>query len=237
MPRIKTSCPLRRTSLLTHTTSGRSPRPSVARRSAVGRSGRNRSTSAPGYSTETGTSLGTAVRTVRAMNAEHITGTRDAREVARRISACVPGAIESQYSKPCAAARYGRPPAASRGPRSASGYVAPNSTTSAARSAAARSTRLATSGVGHRKSSGWRNIAEGGLEVVGRRVRPKRGRTPRSFPPAAGGRVPRACAGSRRPSAGNRSSRAGSSGCPPRRTSSQRQPRGCSACPLVGVAD
>ena len=89
--------------------------------SAVSRSGRNRCTSAPGYSTETGTERGTAVRTVRAMNAEHITGTRAAREVAWRSNACAPGAIDNQYSKPCAALRYGRPRAASRGPSSASG--------------------------------------------------------------------------------------------------------------------
>jgi hypothetical protein len=38
------------------------------------------------------------------MKAEHITATRDAREVACRIAACVPGAIDNQYSKPCAAA-------------------------------------------------------------------------------------------------------------------------------------
>ena len=50
--------------------------------SSVARSGRNRVTSAPGYSTETGTERGTAVRTVRAMNAEHNTGTRVARDVA-----------------------------------------------------------------------------------------------------------------------------------------------------------
>jgi hypothetical protein len=40
--------------------------------------------SAPGYITETGTRSGTAVRTTRAMNALHITGTRAALEVARR---------------------------------------------------------------------------------------------------------------------------------------------------------
>ena len=48
----------------------------------MGRSGRKTSTSAPGYSTETGTRLGTAVRTVRAMNSLHITGTREAFDVA-----------------------------------------------------------------------------------------------------------------------------------------------------------
>ena len=77
--------------------------------------------SAPGYSTETGTRVGTAVRTVRAMNALHITGTREAFEVAYRIRLCAPGITESQYSKPCAAARYGIPRAASRGPIIASG--------------------------------------------------------------------------------------------------------------------
>jgi hypothetical protein len=55
------------------------------------------------------------------MNALHITGTRAAREVASRTSAWVPGAIESQYSNPCAAARYGVPFIASERPRSASG--------------------------------------------------------------------------------------------------------------------
>ena len=55
------------------------------------------------------------------MNLLHITGTRDARDVARRTSAWVPGAIESQYSKPCAAARYGVPASANDGPRRASG--------------------------------------------------------------------------------------------------------------------
>ena len=89
--------------------------------SPVSRSGRNRSTSAPGKSTETGTSGRTAVRTVRAMKAEHITATRAAREVARRINACVPGAIESQYSNPCADVMYGKPCAASRGPSSPRG--------------------------------------------------------------------------------------------------------------------
>ena len=55
------------------------------------------------------------------MNLLHITGTRAARDVARRTSAWVPGAIESQYSNPCAAARYGVPASASEGPRRASG--------------------------------------------------------------------------------------------------------------------
>ena len=81
IPRISTSWPLRATSRLTHTTSGRSPIPSRSRRSAVGRSGRNACRSAPGYSIETGTRRGTAVRTVRAMNSLHITGTREADEV------------------------------------------------------------------------------------------------------------------------------------------------------------
>ena len=77
--------------------------------------------SAPGYSTETGTCAGTAVRTRRAMKSLHITGTREASDVALRISACVPGAIDSQYSKPCAAARYGVPARARPGPNRASG--------------------------------------------------------------------------------------------------------------------
>ena len=81
IPRINTSWPLRATSLLTHTTSGRSPTPSRSRRSAVGRSGRNARRSAPGYRIDTGTAAGTAVRTVRAMNSLHITGTREAADV------------------------------------------------------------------------------------------------------------------------------------------------------------
>jgi hypothetical protein len=68
--------------------------------SSNGRSGWKASTSAPGYRTETGTSSGTAVRTTRAMNSLHITGTRAARAVARRTSECDPGATESQYSNP-----------------------------------------------------------------------------------------------------------------------------------------
>ncbi len=129
--------------------------------SAVSRSGRNRSTSAPGYSTETGTCLGTAVRTRRAMNSLQSTGTREAREVAYFINAFVPGAIEVQYSNPCAAARYAIPRAARRGPVSASGTVAPNTTTSAPVSRAAASIRSATSRVGHRKRSGWRSTRKG----------------------------------------------------------------------------
>jgi hypothetical protein len=105
IPRISTSCPFRGTRRLTHTTSGRSVTPWRARTSSNGRSGWKASTSVPGYITETGTRSGTAVRTTRAMNSLHITGTRAARDVARRIRVCAPGASESQYSKPWAAAR------------------------------------------------------------------------------------------------------------------------------------
>ena len=94
------------------------------------------------------------MRTTRAMNALHITGTRDARPVARRMSACDPGAIDSQNSNPWAALRYGIPDPASLGPRSPSGYVAPNSTTSAPCSAAASDTRRPISGVGQTNASG-----------------------------------------------------------------------------------
>ena len=79
--RISVSWPLRATSRLTQTMSGRAPTPSASRMSSVARSGRNRVTSAPGYKTETGTERGTAVRTVRAMNSLHITGTREAADV------------------------------------------------------------------------------------------------------------------------------------------------------------
>ena len=97
------------------------------------------------------------MRTVRAMNSLHITGTRAALEVAYRIAAWAPGAIESQYSNPCAAARYGSPVRASRGPSIASGYVAPKSTTSAPVSRGRRLETPPTSGVGHRNGSGWRS--------------------------------------------------------------------------------
>jgi hypothetical protein len=92
------------------------------------------------------------------MNSLHITGTRDAREVARRNIACAPGAIAVQYSNPCAAARYGVPPAARPGPRSASGVAAPNNTTWDPVSRTARRTRSAVSGSGHRNRSLWRRI-------------------------------------------------------------------------------
>ena len=93
----------------------------------------------------TGTCAGTAVRTVRAMNAEHITGTRVADPVARRINVCVPGASESQYSNPWAAVRYGTPSAARPGPSIANGYVAPKSTTRHPASATACSIRRSIS--------------------------------------------------------------------------------------------
>ena len=68
---------------LTQTTTGRSREAvSLAHVLDTAGPGRNASTSAPGYITDTGTPSGTAVRTTRAMNALHITG--NARRRARR---------------------------------------------------------------------------------------------------------------------------------------------------------
>ena len=92
---ISTSCPFRGTSRLTQTINGRSPSPCRARMSAIGRSGRNRSTSAPGCNTETGTWRRTPVRTRREMNSLH-PATREALDVIRFIRAWATGTVESQ---------------------------------------------------------------------------------------------------------------------------------------------